>query len=458
MKAPIKFTAVLLGLLVGLIVPGMAQDVEYDDMYFTKKDRKAKASNAVLVEEIEANAEEAQAFVQNNEGSYSEQNVNPEYISRYGVTNTAESTSGEDEYYSNASPQDYQGSDYQTPVVNNYNYYGGGGFGYPVNNFYSPWGFNRGWNVSIGIGFGFGWGGGAWGWGNPYRWGSPFYGGFYGGGWGYNPWYDPFWGYGYAGGWYGYGRPGWGYGGWGNPWGNTIIINNYPEYGNNVRRGAGPSRGSTGFAGTRRSSVSGATYGRTATDRSAVTSRTAVGRDYSSRSRTAVATSRTSRTADPQSNYYRRTRTASKNTAYSSRDVTSRTRSVSTSSNYSPRTRQAYSSSTRSTSRSYTPNSSYNRSTSPVYNGRSSSGNRTYTPSRSNSGSRSYTPSRSNSGSRSYTPSRSSSGSGYSPSRSSSGSGYSPSRSSSGGSRSSGGASRSSSGGSRSSGGSSRGN
>ncbi len=460
MKAPFKFTAVLLGLMVGFAVPGISQDKEYDDMYFTKKDRKVKAETAVLVENVEANAEKAQEYVKNNEGSYSEQNVNPEYISRYGVTQTGdESSYNEDEYYTDTRPEDAQASDYQVPVVNNYYNYGGfagGGYGYP-GSFYSPYGFNRGWNVSIGIGFGFGWG--SWGWGRPYYgWGRPY-------GWGAG-FYDPFWGYdpfygGFAGGYYGYGwgRPyygGWGYPGygWGYPgygWGNTIIINN-PEYANNVRRGAGPSRGSNGIT-PRRNSVSGSSYGRTATDRSVQTSRTASRSDYSGRTARTDYSSRTSRTADSQSNYYRRTRTASANSTYSSRDLTSRSRSnVSTNSNYTPRSRQSYSN-TGSTSRAYTPNSSYNRRTSPVYNGRSSSGSRSYTPSRSSSGSRSYTPSRS-SGSRSYTPSRSSGSRSYTPSRSSSGSSrsYSPSRSSSGsssGSRSSGGASRSSSGSSK---------
>jgi len=465
MKAPIfKFSVLLAGILVSA---GMSFGQEYDDMYFTKKDRKALNEKSMSINKNlpSAQTEEATEYVKKNENAYSEEHVNPEYLARYG-NNTTDKGQATGEYYSES-----QNDDYQAPVVNNYYVNNGPGF---ANNlgFYDPWMWNpyygSRWRFNLAFGFGSGWGWGpSFGWGTGFGWGNPW-------GWGYDPFFGPSWNVGMSWGWggsWGWGspwgwnnpwmRPGWGWGGgfygggyWGYP-GNVVVINNYENrYNRTFRRGAGPSRqyvarerrdGSYNNSGDRFTDRTGETYGR-AGNTSRVASSTA-SRRYIDPNNSA-----TSRSRVTQADYHRRSQASSRavsNDAYSR----SRTSAVSRSAAYSS-PRSNYSTRTRATGSSYgTTNSrtssGYSRSVpgyrSPTNSTRSYSPNATRTRS-SSSYQRSSSPSRS-SGSyqRSSSPSRSSSG--Y---RSSGGSSRSSgvSRGSSGASRSSG-SSRSSSGGRR---------
>ncbi|MEQ9167239.1 MAG: hypothetical protein RLO12_13360, partial [Fulvivirga sp.] len=101
-----------------LVISGQVVAQEYDDMYFTPKDRKAKkklmATNSedLIVENIQTNFKD----VDPNE-SFSQKNVNPEYISRYSA-DEYEKNNGydEDEYYVE---DDYSATD---AYINNANY------------------------------------------------------------------------------------------------------------------------------------------------------------------------------------------------------------------------------------------------------------------------------------------------------------------------------------------------
>ncbi|MCA6078054.1 hypothetical protein [Fulvivirga sedimenti] len=459
MKAPkTKFSVILAAFFA---FAGIAQAQEYDDMYFTKKDRKALKEKEMNINPnlSNAQAEKTSEYVIKNENAYSEEHVNPEYLARYGNNETGNAQYSDDEYYTEGGNA---GDDYQVPVVNNYYvntnpgfydpfYSGFGGWGYPYNSWYVP----ARWRFSVAFGFGWGWGGGwgpSWGFGPSWGWGPSWNVGF-GYGWG-SPYYG--WGGGY------WGNPYYGGGFWGYPgYGNVVIVNNYESrYNRTFRNGAGPSRvtgarertanGSDG----RFTSRTGDSYGK-AGNNSRVASSTATRRyidpnNSASRNR-----------ATTQADYHRRSVASSRSVSNDvvSRSVSSRNSSASRStaytsprSNYSTRTRgSAYTSGSTSRGSSYgrtstqssmpsyrTPSSnSYRSGSSPSYRGSS--------PSRSSGSSyRGSSPSRS-SGS-SYRSSSPSSGSSYRSAPSSSGGSYRSSGSSSGSSRSSGssGASRSS--------------
>jgi len=399
---------------------------EYDDMYFSSKDRK-QVKYASEDKMVKQDLDQVQQATQNPDENFSQRNVNPEYIAKYKAA-SREQYDFDSEYADN----DYYVEDYNTnpelgevtsnftnnaiPVrdrfgnvtyVRNYeDIFWTDPFLYQGTMFdplYSPWvnRWNRGWNVSVG----FGWN--NWGWNRWNRGWNVGVGFGWGNGWGWNRWNN--WGWN-SWGWnnWGYCPPGYGWGG------NTVVINNYEARNNRTfRRGPASSRRSStvdGVSSRRRTSAiaeNGNQSGRSsANSRSSVRSR-----NYD----------------DAQSRYYRRSR----NAVSSEGTVSGRTyNSRSSSSTYRSGTRS------RSGSEYSTPSRSSSRSSG--YNSRSSSRNSNFSrPSRS---SRSYSsPSRS-SGSRSYSsPSRSSSrSSGYNrSSRSSSSRSSGVSRSSSG-SRSSG--------------------
>ncbi|MGD1961041.1 MAG: hypothetical protein ACFB2Y_19455 [Fulvivirga sp.] len=431
MKTRIKSSALSLLVLVSSISLVFAQ--EYDDMYFSSKDREVKEQKTTKKNAEIAKIEEASTDL---DESFSEKNVNPEYIAKYRADqeqNTSGNQFEEDEYFN----EDYR----EDQVVNNFQnnadvviqdrfgnttyfrdardvYWSDPLFyrGTVFDPFYSPFGFNRfGPGLTVNVGFGFGWNrwnrwnrfnswnvGFGYGWGN--RWGyDPWFGGA---GFGfYDPWfYDPFF------------CP--------TPFrNNVVVINNYESRANRtIRRGVAPSRTAVaGRTGTSRSSrvVSSSTSnGRSS-------SRVASNSTRSSRESGRSAYSSSRRSADGgQSRYYRRSRgndesSVSSRSSRSSRSYTSNSRNSSSSSNYSrssrstaPGSRSGYSRSGNSRSSGYNRSSSrsrssgYNRSSgsrSGSFYSRPSSGSRS-------SGSRSYSGSRS-SGSRSSGVSRSSGGS-----------------------------------------------
>lgn len=410
-----------------------AQNVEYDDLYFNKSDRKKQKE---LIREAQPIGAEVPATTQ----EYSSKNINPEYLARYDAS--------EETTFETAEPatEEYTAEDYyvetderiennQAEVINAHysntinrpDYYRNSyrpwrhGYGYGLSPYYSP----PGWNVGLGYNFGSFYGAPFSGYNLSLSWSS---GGYYSY---YDPWYDPWYDswYGYSP--YYYHRSPWRYG-FGSYFGYNYY---YPRY-NYVTIIEGHDHYTYGRRGSRSSS-----YVST--------------RDYDSRSRTNVenrtgsrSTANNSRSrvstrdySSSQNEYYSRSIDSRSSVNRSSRDVSRTDRSASSSRIYNAtdsRSSTTVERPTRSRSYSYPDRNSsrdYNRSNYYNSRSRSSDNNNNYTPSRSRSSSDSYSrPSRSRS---SYSqPSRSRSSSYSSGSRSSSGRSYStPSRSS--GSRSS---------------------
>ncbi len=460
MEALIKLTRIT-GLFIVLMVTLPALGQEYDDLYFSSKDRK-KSEEPKVTESLNV----YQAYTANNyTDEYSTNKVNPEYIARYQASkdysSDSEYASSDDNAsysqpsFSNISyyPEEQQYADYESqnaPTVIN-NYYGNTGANNGWNNnswnnngFYDPWMntsimwspfYNR---ARFSIGFGYGcydpWNSWAFG-GNYYSgfWGNPVAGmGFYdpwyyGGGWGYGSRWNRY-GYAYNAGF----NNGLYYGGWSegvssSPRRDVVVGSRYSRGGSVVQGPrSGNSRTSVPTGGSRANLANNDTrdYSRTQNEYYA-RSRSGIASNSGTSSRVAVAsTSTRSRTntnnngtnvnpgrPSTNSNYGR----GNSGSQVSSSNTANRRYSTSTTPSSSSRSNSSYSSGSSSRSRS-----------SSSYSSGSSS-----TPSRS-----SYTPSSSSSGSSSRSSSSFSSGGGSS--RSSSGG------SSSGGSRSSGGGSSSS--------------
>jgi len=424
---------------------GSAVAQEYDDMYFSAKDRK-QVKYVSDDKAVTQDLNQVSQVSQNPAESFSSKTVNPEYIAKYQAASQQEATAefADDEYFVedyndnnlNQVTNDFQNSS-QVAVRDRYGnisyfrdysdvywsdpflyegtvfdpfyrpYYSRFGYG---NRWNRPW--RSGWSVSVG------WGWNSWGY-NPWNTGWSF-----NTGWGWN---SP-WGFNYG---YGYNswNNGWcppGYG-WGN---NVVVINNYENRSNRVyRSGRASSRSGIVNSNNRRRSIASGNS-RVDNDRSSTNGRSAV----SSTSRSRYISESNSRRDydDAQSKYYRRSRSSvSSSSGDDNRSYTSRSRSTS---NYTPNSR-SYSNSRSSTlnrsSRSSSNNRSYNNRS---YNSRSSGSFSRPSNSRSNG----YTPNRSSGNNRSSSFNRSSGNSSRSSgvSRSSSSSRSSGSRSS-GSSRSS---------------------
>lgn len=222
MKSIITFLAGLLLISPMLVV---AQEAEYDDMYFRSKDRPVLTATRATKELQrqtsinEATQQMETATVINPTDSYSARNVNPEYLSQTKVDPNA-----------STEPSPYFSSDF-LPVNVNQNLssttpsyssncmscyspgwnsfypsmgFGMGGYGSPYSGFYSPYssmydpyGYNSfnqpGWSWSMGLSMMWGSGGyygmNPWGMGmyNGYSSYYPGYGYGYGNGFGYGP-------------------------------------------------------------------------------------------------------------------------------------------------------------------------------------------------------------------------------------------------------------------------------
>ncbi len=223
------FTISFLGSFILFPFSSMAQE-EYDDMYFTPKDRKEIKSESIYTAknnqaQIETekkdviNPSYSTQLYGNAQENYSAKNVNPEYIERY-KSNSKDSDSMEeytddDAYYvenydrskfneensgknSNANysyPGSYYGypgsySGFNNPYYSGYNYYGRSYYDPFWNPYYgSGWGMSPG--LSLSLSFGMGWGYSSWY--SPYSaWGySPYYSRYYYNPWYYDPWYGP---------------------------------------------------------------------------------------------------------------------------------------------------------------------------------------------------------------------------------------------------------------------------
>jgi hypothetical protein len=241
MKIRITFLSLL---AVSAAMVASAQVVEYDDMYFTSKDRvRALASKPLTLKNISTEHEVATAI--NPTDSYSARNVNPEYISQKTVNpsgssepapyfipdytptainqnlNTNSSSSWNNCNCASSFNNPYYGSPYGSYYPSMSSMYGYNPYGYGYNGFNSM--YNSGWSSMISIGFGMGsyypYGGSSWGMGygmgmgGSQLWNYGF--NYYGGSYGYNSYYPN----------------------------NVVIINN--DYNNrNVAYGKRPSRSS----------------------------------------------------------------------------------------------------------------------------------------------------------------------------------------------------------------------
>ena len=364
----------------------IAQNGEYDDMYFSSADRDALANATASTDNNAAAYENRQQALEAED--YDPRTTNPEYIANQNQETDAEY---EDTYYT----EDY-GNQGRYDDVRISNYYGRGyssfnsfhdPFYSPYNSFYDPFYspyynpyFNSGFSISFGMGWGSGFGYGY----NRYR--DPFMRGYYDP-WGYGRYYNGYH-HGFYDGFYS-GRYGYYY--------NPVIIVDNKEYLNNRRVVYGPRNSSRSAIGvdSRRAS-------RTSRD---VNVSEANGRNTNSRS------SRT-RTVNENRTYYEK---SDANTSNRESRTTNRTRRSNNTVERNNNTVTPQNNTRQRSNNSYTPS-------------RSQRSNRTVTPSRSdnnsnnsnNSYNRSSSPSRST-----YTPSSSpsrSSGSYSSPSRSSSGS------------------------------------
>ncbi|TRX55553.1 hypothetical protein FNH22_18135 [Fulvivirga sp. M361] len=393
---------------------------EYDDMYFNSKDRVVKEEK---VARQSAELKEIEQATIDSDISYSQKNVNPEYLAKYRA-DQEESDRGndynQDEYFdedfNQSNGNSIQGFRNNADVVvqdrfGNTTYYRDAQDlywsdpflyrGTAFDPFMNPgFGWNRfrpGWNVNIGFGRN-SWGRWGSGFGVSYGWGAGWRDPWLFGGGFYDPWfYDPFF------------CP--------SPFrNNVVVINNIENRSNRtLRRGVSSSRRT---AVTSNRSTGDISTSRTSRSNSRVASNSRSGESTRSRY--------SSRSADrsSQGNYYRRSRSANNTTGNVSRSRSNTDRSYSN--NRSSRSSSNYSRVSQTEQRrSYRSNSNGSRSSGNNSYSRPSSRSRSYsTPSRS-SNNRYNSGSRSSSGSRSYSGSRSSGGSrsiSSSPSRSSSGS------------------------------------
>lgn len=201
-------TSKISGFFAALILSGtavVAQNFEYDDMYFNSSDREAlKAYRAAQQSSYAYSYNNRKSEVNPTDG-YSARKRNPEYDARMDSEALSENYIDRDYYdygYNNfRNPSNnYYYNRYNSPWMNSY-------YSYRYNNYnswyydpfydmYSPWNYPlSGWSMSLNYGWGnswspgWGWAGNyGWGWNNPYYY-NPYY---------YNSFYSP-----YYGGWYG---------------------------------------------------------------------------------------------------------------------------------------------------------------------------------------------------------------------------------------------------------------
>lgn len=407
----------------------IATNADQDNLYFMASDTQVATEYAVQNNKPESfkslSSVNADAYSQEN---FSSRNVNPDYIAKYqaetavqeegtiyfdetGAADTVQDINVYNNYYANGTPFN---SGFNPPISVGLGF-GFGGYG--MGGFYNPYfGYGSGLSMSIGFGWGSPYMGMGFGFGYP-MFGYPIYPMY---GFGY-----PMFGYPM----YGYGYPRYGYPGFGNP----IYILPGGEYGDrNVVVGARPTRGASLAGAGYRGSTSSAAVPNTARAqaRNEAMSSSATNRRVVSSSENSRISSRDFSTS--QNDYYSNSRsrvatgtTRNVNSPAVDRGATTRSRSAmptsrpstsvgGTNSRSSVGNINTPSRSTSSPSYNRRTSPSYNRSTAPSYNQRSTSPtyNRSTTPSRSNNNTPGYSaPSRSSSSPSFSAPSRSSGGS-----------------------------------------------
>lgn len=412
----------------------IATNADQDNLYFMASDNQVATEYAVQNNKPESfkslSNEDARTYTQEN---FSSRNVNPDYIAKYQAETEAQKegsvyfdeTLGADtvkdinvynNYYSNSGSGFNSGfnSAFSVGMGLGFGGYGMGGF---YNPFYNPfYGFGSGLSMRIGFGWGSPHMGMGFGFGYP-MFGYPMYPMH---GFGYPMFGNPMYGFGY---------PAYGYPGFGNP----IYILPSGEYGDrNVVVGARPTRGatlagasysgssssaavpSTARAQARNEAINSSTTNRrvvSSSENARVSSRdfSTSQNDYYSNSRSRVSTGTARNVNSPAVDRGASTRSRSAMPTSRPSTTVGGTNSRSSIGNMNTPSR---STSSPSYNRSTSP--SYNRSTSPSYNQRSTNPtyNRSTIPSRSNDNSPGYsTPSRSSASPSFSAPTRSSGGS-----------------------------------------------
>ncbi|WP_421764214.1 hypothetical protein [Ekhidna sp.] len=362
-----QYLKIFLIAILGLST-SMAFSQEYDDLYFTKKDRvkkqkKNEDKEAQSYQNQPSNDKElsflGRQYQYNAEVSG---DVSEESLDYYEPERTQEDYRSDRDYtdynsYDNQNYSDPQASydnTSQQPVV--------------INNYYNDnWNdFNR-WNRPR-FRFGMGWN----------SWGGNFWSVSYGNAWG-NPWYDPFWdpwgwnaGWGWNRGWgwnagWGWNSWAWGGGFYNSLWCPPVYYGNYyrrPVYlvDNNSRRGRGVVRGARPSRGSVSSRESRSSSGR----RVAATTDSNNGRSYSRQQADYLNRSRAGRIANGNSRSSSSINSRSSSSINNSRSTNSNSRFNSSRQNSNSNYGR---SSNSSRTRSYSPPASSGRSSS----GRSSS-------------------------------------------------------------------------------------
>lgn len=425
-----------LALCMSLAQTGFGQD-EYDDMYFSSKDRK-KIKYAQETTEANITYESYSNNTYNNP-SYSAKEVNPEYIEKYkqqasaSVANELAAAEGDtnptyssQDYFVEGAVDDYDNPSFyndpkynrqnESTVVNNYygsaynNPYSGGfnSYGPSMMMSYNNWG---GWSYGISYGFG---------WGNGY----------------YNPYYDPFYCPMYS-----YNSYRWYNNGYNQGFYNGYNYGYYASggvdagYQRQVTRGARGSRGQTAAGNPNIVRYSSATPARNSSrEATALNSRTSAStRVATTTSSNGRLVSNSNNQVQSQNEYLRKAKVSTSRSRLT--DLSNRTSSRSTVSSRTTyaggSTRVSSNLNGQSNNLKKTPAIS-TRSTRSANSSRSSSGNvRRYNTQRTSysNPNNSYSGTRTSAPSRSYaTPSRSSSGSRNSSGRSSGSSSRSSSR------------------------------
>ncbi len=218
MKTKVAFLTIL-AVAAGSCVWAQSTE-EYDDMYFTSKDRATlNASRHIALSSDNARriTESETTSAINPTDSYSARNVNPEYISGAKVNGNTNTTaqyfspnyqpiavnqnlaSNCNSCYTNYNNSYYSASRFGSPYgYNNYGYSGMNPYGY--NSMMSPYGYGGfgGYGssfyqsgLSFGFGSGYGWGSSSMSFGNSYYGMNSFYNSGYGYG-GYGSYYNPY--------------------------------------------------------------------------------------------------------------------------------------------------------------------------------------------------------------------------------------------------------------------------
>ena len=241
---------------------GFSQNVEYDDMYFNKKDREKLRENMMVsnkstkVDRVTTSTSKSEQISRfNPTDSYSARNVNPDYVDNQ--TSKRNPEFADDEYLPEEYSDGYRSAQMANANAAN-NWYTPGFYGprhsawnspyFGMGGMYNPWmtpmwgAPSSMWSMNMGFGWGNSWNRNSMMWGNPWMM-DPFMMNPYNA-WAWDPWYNPRWG---MGGMYGmnnnfWGRPGFG-GMWGNNWCPTTIVVVGDSHNSHIARTRRPSRG-----------------------------------------------------------------------------------------------------------------------------------------------------------------------------------------------------------------------